>query len=312
MSEIVCLGILVADVVAKPVNHWPEEGRLVLVEQMELHTGGCAVNTGIGLSRLGIEAAVIGKVGQDPFGDFMVAALQRVGVGTDGVRRHPGRNTSATMVCVSETGERSFIHYLGANAELVAEDVDFGLVERARVLHVGSAFLIPRLDGEPLAGVLRRARERGVTTCVDTAWNSRGGWMDILAPALPWADYCVPSLEEARMITGEREPDAIARVLLAAGVKVVGIKMGDQGCYVRSAAEEHLLPPFRVDAVDATGAGDCWVAGLLAGIVKGMGLRDSARLANAVGAMSVTAMGATAGVRSLAETLAFAARTPTR
>lgn len=311
MSEVVCLGILVADVVAKPVKRWPEEGKLILVDQMELHTGGCAVNAGIGLRRLGIEVAVIGKVGQDPFGDFMITALQREGVNTEGVRRHPRVNTSATMVCVSESGERSFIHYLGANAELVAEDVDFNLVKGARVLHIGSAFLVPKLDGKPLAGVLQKARDLGVLTCVDTAWNSRGGWMEILSPVLPFADYCVPSLEEARMITGEREPAAIARVLLNAGVKVVGIKMGNQGCYVRSATEEHYLPAFRVQAVDATGAGDCWVAGFLTGIVKGMSLKECARLANAVGAMSVTAMGATNGVRSLAETLAFMERTPT-
>lgn len=310
MSEVVCLGILVADVVARPVKRWPEEGKLVLVDQMELHTGGCAVNAGIGLARLGIDTAVMGKVGKDAFGDFMIASLQRDGVGTDGVRRQDGVHTSATMVCVSDSGERSFIHYLGANAELTETDVDYDILRQARLLHIGAAYLIPKLDGKPLANVLRRAREMGVLTSVDTAWNSQGDWLERLEPVLPYTDYCVPSLEEARMITGEREPDQIARALLAAGVKTVGIKMGDQGCYVRSASEEHLLPPFQVDAVDANGAGDSWVAGFLAGVVRGRGLKDSARLANAVGAMSVTAVGATNGVRSLAETEAFAARTP--
>ncbi|MDH7569985.1 MAG: sugar kinase [Armatimonadota bacterium] len=312
MSEVVCLGILVADVVARPVRRWPEEGKLVLVEQMELHTGGCAVNTGTALARLGIGVTVIGKVGDDPFGDFMVASLQREGIRTDGIRREPGVHTSATMVCVSPGGERSFIHYLGANAELTDTDVDFSLLKGARLLHIGSAFLVPKLDGEPLARVLRRAREMGVMTCVDTAWDGSGRWMDALAPALPYADYCVPSLEEARQITREHEPEEIARVLLAAGVKVVGIKMGDKGCYVRSATEEHFVPAFHVEAVDATGAGDAWVAGFLAGVVKGRSLKESALLGNAVGAMSVTAMGASGGIRSFAETEAFMARTPLR
>lgn len=312
MSEVVCLGILVADVVAKPVKQWPEEGKLVLVDQMELHTGGCAVNTGIALARLGVTASVMGKVGKDAFGDFIISVLQREGIGTDGVRRQDGVNTSATMVCVAPGGERSFIHYLGANAELTDADVDYDIIRGARVLHIGSALLVPKLDGEPLARVLRRAREMGVTTCVDTAWDSRGRWMEAVGPALPYTDICVPSLEEARMITGEREPEDIARVLLSAGVKTVGIKMGEQGCYVRSGSEEYRVPPFAVDAVDATGAGDAWVAGFLCGVVHGLSLLETARLANAVGALSVTAMGASNGIRSLAETKAFMERTPYR
>lgn len=312
MSEVVCLGIMVADVIARPVRSLPEEGKLELVDQMELHTGGCAVNTGVALSRLGVDAAVIGKVGKDAFGDFMIAALQRRGLNTDGIRRQEGTNTSASMVCVAPSGERSFIHYLGANGEFSVPDVDFSLIQGARLLHIGAAMLMPKMDGEPLAVVLRRAKEMGVLTCVDTAWDSKGRWMELLAPALPYTDMCVPSLEEARMITGEKEPEAIARVLRKAGVKTVGIKMGEDGCYVCSGSEEYYLPPFQVQAVDANGAGDSWVAGFLTGVVKGWSLQDTARLANAVGAMSVTAMGAANGVQSLAETQQFIARTPVR
>ena len=263
MSDVISLGILVADVVAKPIKQWPEEGQLVLVDQFELHTGGCAMNTAVALSRLGLSAGIIGKVGQDAFGDYLVAALQREGVDTAGIRRQEGVNTSASMVCVTPSGERSFIHYLGANAELGAEDVDFDIVERAKVLHVGAALLIPKLDGAPLAGVLKRAQELGVTTVLDTAWDGRGRWMEAVGPCLPYTDYCVPSYEEARMLTGERDPAAMARVFLAAGVKHVGIKLGEKGCYVRSAHEEHQLPPYQVEAVDATGAGDSFNSGYL-------------------------------------------------
>ena len=221
MSEIVCLGILVADVVARPVNQWPDEGKLVLVDQMELHTGGCAVNTGRALARLGIDTAVMGNVGKDAFGDFLISVLQGEGMNSDGVRRKDGVYTSATMVCVGENGERSFIHYLGANATLTAEDVDFGVLRGAKVLHIGSAFLVPALDGAPMAAVLKRAQEMGVLTSVDTAWDGRGRWLEVLAPVLPYADICVPSYEEARMITGESDPPAIARALMSAGVKTV-------------------------------------------------------------------------------------------
>src|SRR5436190_5295315 len=116
MPEVVCLGILVADVVGKPVDNWPERGKLNLVDRMELHTGGCATNTGIALAKIGIDTAVIGKVGDDGFGDFMVSQLQKYGIQAEGVVRDKETATSATMVMVHSDGERSFIHYIGANA----------------------------------------------------------------------------------------------------------------------------------------------------------------------------------------------------
>src|SRR5690349_11103247 len=111
MAEVVCLGLLVADVVAKPVAEYPARGRLVQVDQMELHSGGCAANTAIALARLGVATAVIGKVGQDGFGDFLAGELARHGLDTSAVMRDDRAHTAATMVMVHPDAERSFIHY---------------------------------------------------------------------------------------------------------------------------------------------------------------------------------------------------------
>ncbi|HIQ06614.1 MAG TPA: sugar kinase [Anaerolineae bacterium] len=307
MADILCLGIMVADVVARPVTRFPERGRLELVDEMSLHTGGCAVNSGITLARLGFSVGVIGKVGSDGFGDFIVAELEREGVDTIGVRRDQVVHTSATMVMVDPDGERRFIHYLGANATLREGDVDFDLIARAKILHVAGSLVLPGIDGEPTARILRRAKELGVTTALDTVWDATGRWMALVGPSLPHVDYFLPSLAEAQQLTGKQEPVDVAEALLAHGVRVVGLKMGEAGCYVRTADTELRLPAYRVQAVDATGAGDAWAAGFLAGVLQGWDLACTARFANAVGALCVTAMGATGGVRSLEETLAFLA-----
>jgi sugar/nucleoside kinase (ribokinase family) len=130
--------------------------------------------------------------------------------------------------------------------------------------------------------------------------------MDLLAPCLPHLDYFVPSLAEARALTGLDEPEEVARALLDHGVGTVGLKMGADGCLVMTCAGDSLrMPAFEVQAVDATGAGDAFAAGFIAGVWKEWSLEKTARLANAVGALCVTGVGATGGVRSLPETLTF-------
>jgi sugar/nucleoside kinase (ribokinase family) len=296
MAEVTCLGILVADVVGKPVDAIPERGKLTLVDTMELHTGGCAANTGTALAKIGVDTAIIGKVGADGFGDFVVSALGKHGADCGGIVRDDSNLTSATMVMVHSDGERSFIHYIGANAALTEHDVDFEVIKNTRILHVAGTFLMPGIDGEPTARVLKKARQMEVITSLDTCWDSRGNWMKLLEPCLPYVDYAVPSIEEARMVTGKHGPSDVARVLMDKGVKTVALKMGNQGCYIRSADEEIFLPIYKVDAVDAVGAGDAFAAGFLTGVVKGWALERTGKFANATGAFCVTAIGATTGI----------------
>lgn len=312
-KPIMCLGIMVADVVGRPLRALPDAGRLVLVDEMSLHTGGCAINTATALARLGVPVEVIGKVGQDPFGDFLLHELEDRGIGTRGVSRDPEVGTSATMVMVDPDGERRFVHYLGANARLTLDDVDMAMIESASILHVAGALVLPGIDGEPTADLLRRARSLGVTTFLDTVWDDTGRWMELLGPCLPHVDYFVPSLAEAQALTGLDEPGDVARALLDRGVGTVVLKMGADGCLVVTQAGEPLhVPAYEVEAVDATGAGDAHAAGFIAGVWQGWPLEQAARLANALGALCVTGVGAAGGLRSLPETLAFMESTTLR
>ncbi|MFH1928669.1 MAG: carbohydrate kinase family protein [Chloroflexota bacterium] len=305
-KSVVCLGILVADVVGRPLKALPDRGRLVLVDEMSLHTGGCAINTATALARLDVPVEVTGRIGPDAFGDFLLSELHSRGIGVGSVSRDPEIGTSVTMVMVDTDGERRFVHCIGANARLTLEDVDWGVIERASIVHVAGALVLPGMDGEPTAELLGRARSMGVTTFLDTVWDDTGQWMRLLEPCLPYVDYFVPSLTEAQALTGRDEPEDIGRALLDHGVGTVGLKMGAAGCLVMTDTGESLrMPAFEVNVMDATGAGDAFAAGFIAGVWQGWSLEETARLANAVGALCVTGLGATGGVRSLPETMAF-------
>ena len=300
--DVVCLGILVADVIARPFDELPPTGSLGFVEAVSLHGGGCALNTASALTRLGCTAAVAGKVGNDALGDFLLQLLDERGVDRRGVIRDPSASTSTTVVLVRGDGERTFLHAKGANAVLDASELDLQLLFSGRCVHVAGALVLDALDGEPCAALLAEAKARGLVTSLDTVWDASGRWERIL-PSLPYVDVFAPSLPEALAISGASDAESAARWLEDHGASKVVVKLGAAGCHVGGIGR---VGPVEVDAIDATGAGDAFVAGLLNGVLAGWPLESAARFANAAGALATTAVGAGDGVRDLEQTLALA------
>ncbi len=307
MPDIACLGLLVADTVGATIDALPARGTLALIDRIELHTGGCAANTGGSLAKIGVSTAVLGKVGSDGYGDFMIRALGEIGVDTRGIRRDSSVATASTIVTVHSDAERSFLHVIGANAKLTAADVDWDIVgDGAKIFHIGGLQLLSALEGDDAREVLRTAKEKGLLTTLDTVMNPRSrGWAGI-APCLPHLDWALPSIEEAQALTGEVKALKQARMFQAAGARNVAVKMGANGCLVvPHDGEPFHVAPLVVEAVDSLGAGDAWVGGFLTGLLHAWPLLKTAQFANAVGACCVQSYGATAGVRSLADTLAL-------
>ncbi|MBI2194477.1 MAG: carbohydrate kinase family protein [Planctomycetes bacterium] len=311
--DVLCLGIAVADAIGRPIDVIPEKARLALFDRMELHTGGCPLNTAIALSKLGFSSGLIAKVGHDGFGDFLIHSLEQAGVDTRGVVRDPEASTSFTFIMVSSDGERRFLHTMGANATFRFEDVRLDLFGEARVLCIGGSYLMPRFDGEGTSATLRAARARGLVTCLDTAYNDRiPDWYGLMAPCFQHLDYFLPSVEEAERISGRSRPEDMARFFRDQGCKVVAIKLGSRGCYVLGPQAGRLHPSYRVQPVDTSGAGDSWVAGFLAGLLRGLSLEECADLGNATAAHCILAVGCTTGIRPLADVQAFQKATPRR
>jgi sugar/nucleoside kinase (ribokinase family) len=307
MFDVLCVGILVADAIAKPVPTLPGKGKLALTEHISLHTGGCATTAAINLAKLGRRPAIAGKIGDDGFGRFLASELEAAGVHTEALVADPAASTSASLVIVAPDGERSFIHSLGANGEFAEKDIDYGVVARSNIVFVAGTMLMPSFDGADCAKFLQKCKEMGKITALDTAWDAQGRWMSVLAPSMPYLDYFLPSLEEARELSGENDPDHMANVFLSMGPHTVVIKLGKDGCLIRTKkGERYHIPTFdRIQAVDTTGAGDSFCAGFLTGLTHGWDLPTCGRFANAVGTHCVMAIGASTGIRSETEILQF-------
>lgn len=300
--DVVCLGILVADVVARPLSGLPAPGSLALVEEICLRGGGCALNTATALTRLGVRAACAGRVGKDPFGRFLLGLLDERGVDRAQVLEDADAPTAATIVLVDAAGERTFLHLAGANGQLRAAHLDIERLLTVRALHVAGALVMPGLDGEPTAAILAEARARGVMTSLDTVWDATGTW-DRLDPCLPQLDLLCVSLAEAVALSGEAQPEDAARWACDRGVGGIAITLGADGCYVHDESFSGYLPAPPVHVVDSTGAGDGFAAGLIYGRLHGWSLERSALLANAVGAAATTAVGAAEGLPTLEQVL---------
>ncbi|MGC8777586.1 MAG: carbohydrate kinase family protein [Candidatus Caldatribacteriaceae bacterium] len=305
MARITCVGILVADLIGRPIDRFPEKGKLMLVPEMELHVGGCAHNTGVVLRKLGEEVVVVGKVGKDDLGEVIIRSLERHGVDARGVSFDEVCHTSATMVILDTQGERTFLHYPGTNARLRADDVREEFLKGTQVVHVAGSFLMPGFDGQQTALVFQRARSLGVTTSLDTAWDDTGQWFSTIEPVLPHIDIFISNRDESSRISGKTNLVEMAQFFLDFGIRVVAIKMGEEGSFIMTREEKVIIPPFPVDAVDGTGAGDAFAAGFLTGYLKGWDLYEVGRFANACGAMCVQKMGATEGVGTFEEVLTF-------
>ncbi len=305
-KNVVCIGIIAGDFLVKPVEKMPEKGKLVLVDRTELHIGGCAANTAIVLKKLGVDVAVISKVGNDNLGKFVLDKLREEGINISRTMvSNSMTNTSGTSVLIHSDGERSFIHSIGTNAEFKLKDIDVDFVNKFSILHIAGALLMPGFDGDPMAETFKRAKEAGLTTCLDTAWDSSGKWMKLLEKSLPYVDYFLPSIEEARMITGKDAPEDIASFLLSRGVGNVGLKMGGEGSFIMNSSEQHRFKALDIEVSDTTGCGDAYAAGFIAGLARKFSFEKCGMLANLTGAKIATSIGATSGVSSFADILEF-------
>ena len=286
-NEVVCVGNIVVDAVGVYVDRIPEEGALALFDRVEMHLGGCANNMSIALAKLGVPVTLAAKVGTDGLGDFCVKTLSGHGVDTHALVRSATDSTSFSFIMIPRNGNRRILHTLAANATFEPADLPAGLFDGARWVSFNGLAIIPRMEGEALAGLLRAARAAGCGAKPqgDTAINDRytpAEWERMLAPCYPLFDVLFPSEVEAVALTGSRDPRTICATLRRRGVRIAGVKLGERGCAVESDEGYFEIPAYTVNCVDTLGAGDAFMAGLVAGLLRGLKPSEAARLGNAV------------------------------
>jgi sugar/nucleoside kinase (ribokinase family) len=310
IDAIVC-GSCVVDVLVRPV---PLEtpiggGQLVQTEPLLLTTGGIVSNAGITLARLGMRSAAFTYVGNDEWASVIRDRYTDEGIDATYLLAHESAPTSTTAVLIDPSGERSFMHAVGApkllDKQAFLSNLDF--FARSRVMLLGYYSLLPNLQRD-LPEVLAALRQTGCQTALDAAGD--GGTIEPLAACLPCLDYYVPSFKEAAHQTGENDPQRIIAAYRTAGAPgLVGVKLGTDGALLSPRAGDFIevsavKPPG--DVVDTTGAGDCFYGGLLAGILRGLSVAEAGKLAAAAGACCVTGLGATTVIRGYEETAKLA------
>jgi sugar/nucleoside kinase (ribokinase family) len=308
--DLVVLGDCNPDVLVLGGDVAPAFGqREKLVDSISLVTGGSAAITAVAAARLGLRVALVAAVGSDPAGAFMRDQLAAEGVDVTGVVVRDGAATGMT-VALSRGGDRAILTALGAVASLTAADVPEALLGGARHVHASSWFLLEDSLGPGLAGLFSAARAAGTTTSLDTNWDPSGRWGgEHLAAAIARTDVLLPNEPEALRLSGADDLDAAVGALVAAGPGRVVVKLGERGalCADGPARAQVRLPPLT--PVDTTGAGDCFNAGLIAGLLDGLNLARATALGCATGALSTGAPGGTASApdRLTAVTLASTA-----
>lgn len=308
--DCLSVGILVADHGCAPIDRVPAAGELILAESLSLSIGGCASNAAVDLKRVGVNVGIVGCVGQDVLGRFVLDSLRAENVDTDSIRELPGVGTSATLVVNVAGQDRRFIHTIGANARVTAADIPLDRVRTAKILYVGGYLLMPALEANGLAAVFRQAREWGVTTILDIVLPGPGDHMARLAPVLAETDIFLPNSDEAAAITGLLDPRDQAERFLAAGARAAVITCGGQGTVFASEKQRLHAGVYPTEYVGGTGAGDAFDAGYIAGLLAGCDPRGCLAWASALGASCVRSISATESVFTRKEAQDFMSRFP--
>jgi sugar/nucleoside kinase (ribokinase family) len=298
--------MVVVDHLCPPIPHLPGAGEIVSVDELVLNIGGGAANAAVDLARLGARAAICARVGDDVFGRFATETLVANDVDVAALTEDPQRATSQTMILNVRGEDRRFIHAVGANLGFTTADLDPILERPPRVLHIGYFLILPGLDADGLAARFASARAQGTLTVLDVATPGPGNYLDPLRIVLPHTDVFLPNTDEAALILGgESDPVRQALEFRDLGARRVIVTCGDRGAVSASEALRIRLGVYPVPFVDGTGGGDAFAAGYIAGLLDDLPEADCLRLASAVGASCVRAVGTTAGVFTRPEADAF-------
>jgi len=309
-----------------------------LIDRASITLGSSGAITACAAAAQGLRVAVCAVIGDDPIGEWTAEQLRGHGVDIAGVIRRPGRQTGMSVVLTRSDGDRAILTYSGTMPDLTAADVTPGRLRSARHVHVSSFFLQRGLQAG-LAGLLGAARQAGATTSLDTGWAPAGEWASA-GPALRHVHYLLPNAAECAHLAaaldaatldaaaldgtgghaergeehdqgdGESQPTALRAAALRRLGPDVAVKLGASGALAVTRGGVTRVRGRAVAPVDTTGAGDCFNAGFIAGVLDGSTTADSLRRAVACGSIAVTGWGGTGRLATRAEALQAAAQLP--
>ncbi|MDF1519740.1 MAG: PfkB family carbohydrate kinase [Brevefilum sp.] len=314
MADIVTLGELLIDFV-------PTTSNVSLIEApaFKKAPGGAPANVAAGLAKLGISCAFLGKVGDDPFGEFLEKTLSDLGVNTQGLVFSHEARTALAFVSLKADGEREFMFYRHPSADMLytPDEVDYQLIKHARIFHFGSISLISEPSRSATLAALAAARENGVLISYDpnlrlALWSDPSAAKDGMLSVWEKVDLIKVSEDELTFLTGLDDIDEAVNSLWHENLKLLVVTLGKEGCRYYTPGFAGFVEGISAKAIDTTGAGDGFVAGLLKGVsehpealVNESILSKVCLYANAVGALTTTQLGAIPALPTTQEVRVF-------
>ncbi len=288
---IVGFGALNLDKIYK-VDKIPGRDEEGFVKSLEMHPGGSAANTIVGLARLGIKTGFIGKIGSDEEGRILLSDFEEEGVDTSAIIKSSGRSGTA-MIFVDDEGHRAILVDPGVNDTIRFEEINLEAVEKAKLIHLTSFICKNGIESFESQKRITKATKAEISFDPGMIYIEKG--LKELETIINNSAIFLPNRNEIESLMNLDFHDA-AREIISMGCKVVAIKMGEKGCYVTNGKEEHEIQAFPSKAVDTTGAGDAFNAGFLYGYVKGFSLKDCGKLGNWVASKNIQKVGARTGL----------------
>ena len=305
--NVLCIGLAVIDITARPVSKEDDWQEKQSIEEIGIQLGGDAVNQGVYLKRLGMDCGLVICVGADSTGQMLKGTLRQQGIDTSRVCVREGARTGTSMILVDRNGERRIFSATGVEREIRMEDLPDPIPEGVQAITLASLYGLDNLERDGLEDYLARARKRGILVFADTVYDKYQLGLDGIRHLLPQIDYFLPSLYEAQALTGTDTPEQTAAAFRQLGVKNVLIKCGGDGIYMDASTYTGWVSAMKVDPLDTTGAGDCFVASFLTGIVKGYSEKEACAMACCAASYSTLFLGASTAdlswekVRTLAQ-----------
>ena len=267
------IGNLNIDLIIRNVPHLPVWGQEVLGSDYIIASSGQSAYTSFALSRFKVGTRIVSSVGDDGYGDRILADLEMNGVDVSSIQRIIDGKTGITVAIVREDGERAFVSDPSSLMMFDMETVrkNLGSLESAAIVGIVGNFFLPRFRLGDISLCFTLARDAGCRTLLDTGWDPEN-WPDKsvrdLRQNLRHVDFFIPNMDEARALTGMEAPERAAESLLSDGCGTVVIKLGERGSYLRTEREEIFVPSFKTHVFDAVGAGDVYNAGFIFGTLQ--------------------------------------------
>lgn len=301
MADIVCIGCALADIMVEGLKVEKEkirtefQNRFHFTDRIRMTLGGDALNEALVLGKLKKKVALICGLGEDLIGWMIADQAPKAGVDISNVVWDSDSDSQINILLIQEDKEKYFIEEPAPKVMYFIPSEE--ALKGARIVTLASLFSPPFDRKDVIYQTILNAKKNEAILCADvilTPFTHIG--LEELQDSLALIDYFFPNEEEARILTGKQTVEEMGEVFCNYGIKNVIIKRGDKGCYVRNSQGEWHMPAYRGRLVDATGAGDCFLAGFTAALLENQSLEECVRFASAAALLAVGSIGATTGI----------------